>query len=148
MGFQYCKKCRKAYINGSSGYCLHCIKEMDDSVKLIKEYLENHRGATVADISKNTEVSKKDIVFLLRDDRLVLDSAEEGVITCDRCGKSIRSGRYCPECLGRMGSAFRNVSNDMKAKFEAANANKRNKLGSEMLGRKMQIIDRKDDKKF
>ena len=142
MAFEYCKKCRKAIINGSGGYCIQCIKDMDDAVKVIKEYLEKHRGATVAEISRNTEVSKKDIVFLLRDDRLVLDSDEEGVITCDRCGKSIRSGRYCKECITSMGNMFNRVQGELRAKHEAANPQKKNKLGQDMIGKKMKISDR------
>lgn len=138
MGFQYCRKCRKAYLNGSGGYCLECVKEMDESVKIIKDYLETHPGATVAEISKNTDVSKKDIIFLLRDDRLVLENAEEGFITCDRCGKSIKSGRYCPECLHSMGNMFRNASNEIKAKQDKEKE-KNNKLKTSMTGNKMKI---------
>ncbi len=141
MGFEYCRKCRKAYINGSSGYCLSCIEEMDESVKIIREYLEKHPGATVAEISKNTEVSKKDIVFLLRDDRLVLENADEGVITCDRCGKSIRSGRYCKECLSHMGTMFNSVSNELKAKQDELNGKNRGDKVN-MRGNKMRISNR------
>lgn len=143
MGFQYCKKCRKAYINGSSGYCNNCIKEMDDSVKVIKEYLEIHPGASVADISRNTDVSKKDIIYLLREDRLVLENADEGFITCDRCGKSIKSGRYCDSCLTSMGNMFSNLSNELKAKHDRINkANNKSTRG--MSGNKMKISRRED----
>lgn len=144
MEFSYCRKCRKAYTSGSAEYCSDCIKEMDESVKIIRDYLDEHHGATVAEISRKTDVSKKDIVFLLREGRLEIEGDSEGALTCDRCGKNISTGRYCKECLASMGSMFSGISNEYRAKKEKQEQ-AAHPLSRGMHGQKMKI-DRRDSK--
>ena len=47
------------------------IKELDECVKTIKEYLNDHPRANINTISKETNVAERDIFYLLKKRRLL-----------------------------------------------------------------------------
>jgi len=46
---------------------------------------------------KGIEIDRRTIMNYVRQGKLVLKSVE-GKITCEECGRTILSGRYCPSC--------------------------------------------------
>ncbi|WP_054693806.1 hypothetical protein [Syntrophomonas palmitatica] len=59
--------------------------------------MRDHPRASVVEVSEETGVEEEKILQYLRDGRLISSGFTE-VITCERCGKSIRAGRYCEAC--------------------------------------------------
>ena len=83
VGEYKCEDC------GSLGY--------DDYGKA-RNYIEQHPGATVAEVAGATGVSQKSIREMLRESRLEVASNSSVFLRCEICGTSIRSGKFCPKC--------------------------------------------------
>lgn len=95
-----CKECGGVMIyKGVGEYrCEDCdYLDFDDYGK-VRLYIEKHRGATAAEIESAVGVSQRIIRKLLRDGRIEVAENSKVFLRCERCGKNIRSGQYCPEC--------------------------------------------------
>ena len=71
--------------------------EYDDYGKA-RNYIEKHPGTTSAQVSEATGVTQKAIREMLKEERLEIAPNSNAFLTCEICGKPIRSGRYCGRC--------------------------------------------------
>ena len=78
--------------------CPKCGKKYYDDYGIVRNYLDQHRQATVTQISIDTGVKDNEVTRMLREERLEVSSDSKSFLNCEACGKPIRSGRYCPEC--------------------------------------------------
>ena len=111
-----CRRCNRIfnYIGGMS-ICLECKQEDDTNFKKVKEYLYDHPKASMVDVSKELEISIQQIKSYLKEGRLeIVGDGGNMFLECERCGKSISSGRYCNDCT-------KDVSNDVKSVTEQMN---------------------------
>lgn len=95
-----CKACGGLMIfKGVGEYeCEEC-KELDyDDYGKARNYLEEHPGATSAEITDNTGVSQRSIRQMLRDGRLEVAADSKTFIQCEICNENIRFGRFCDKC--------------------------------------------------
>lgn len=95
-----CKNCGGVLVfKGVGEYCCEdCgALEYDDYGK-VRLYIEEHKGATAAEIEHAIGVSQRSIRHMLKEGRLEVTKDSKTFLRCEVCGKSIRSGRYCPEC--------------------------------------------------
>ena len=100
MDIKKCSRCGKlfSYVVGDIS-CQDCKKQEEEDYRTVKEFVWDHKGATIAQAAEATGVDKKYIKQWLREDRLQLsDEAVDLELTCERCGKPITGGRYCLEC--------------------------------------------------
>lgn len=96
----FCVKCGGVLVYKGIGeyQCEECgEKEYDDYGK-VRNYLEKHRGANVAEISGATDVSHKAIREMIKEKRFEIIDNRGGYLRCEMCGESISSGRFCSKC--------------------------------------------------
>ncbi len=66
-----------------------------------REYIYDNPDTNVVEVSEELEIDEDLILKWLRQGRLELKG--EGVgYPCDRCGKSIKSGRFCDSCQNEL----------------------------------------------
>lgn len=95
-----CKACSGVLVyKGIGEYkCEECgALEYDDYGK-VRNYLEKHRGANVAEISGETGVSHKAIREMIKEKRFEVIDNRGGYLRCEICGEGITSGRLCSKC--------------------------------------------------
>lgn len=96
-----CRQCKEAIMvyKGLGEYeCEKCkFSEYDDYGK-VRNYIEDNPGSNISVISENTGVTKRSINTMLKEKRFEVTNDSRTFLTCEICRKSIRSGRYCPEC--------------------------------------------------
>ncbi len=95
-----CKACSGVLVyKGIGEYkCEECgALEYDDYGK-VRNYLEKHRGANVAEISGATDVSHKAIREMIKERRFEIVDNRGGYLRCEICGEGITSGRLCSKC--------------------------------------------------
>ncbi len=105
-----CKKCGRLF--GSENGEVHCSKcrdNDDEDFKKVRDYLYDHPGASVQEVSEETEVSEQKIIKFLKQERIEIVEDENAVLGCERCGVSIKTGKYCEKC-----------KNDLKKELSAA----------------------------
>ncbi len=95
-----CKRCGGVLVfKGVGEYRCEDCGELDyDDYGKVRLYIEEHRGATAAQIEAAIGVSQRSIRQMLKDGRLEVTKDSRTFLKCEICGKAIRSGQYCPEC--------------------------------------------------
>jgi predicted amidophosphoribosyltransferase len=139
-------RCKKLYTSGTLNLCTACAKELDECVRTIGAYLDEHPRANIKTISEETEVSERDIQYLLRTERLQL--VNTGLV-CDKCGTPINSGRYCNKCRADMEKEFTQVAKDMEQKSHSESEARNKRISEEKLrsaAQKMQVLYKYKDK--
>lgn len=115
MDVRTCRKCKRIfnYLTGPM-LCPSCREKMEIKFQEVKNYIEEHRGATIPEVAEACEVETAQIQQWLKDDRLELTEGSSIMLTCESCGVSIRSGRYCEKCKGTMTNSFKNILQSSK----------------------------------
>ena len=95
-----CKNCGGVMVFKGVGeyHCEDCGEVDYDDYGKVRLYIEEHRGATAAEIENASGVSQRTIRKLLKEGRLEVAENSKTFLSCEICGKPIRSGQYCPEC--------------------------------------------------
>lgn len=141
MEYRYCVRCKKLFTMGTIKMCAECVKEIDQAVLKIREYLDEHPRANIKMIASETDVSERDILYLLREDRVVL--VNSGII-CDKCGEPIEKGRFCTKCQNAMKMEFDTTARMLREKInggenkedESAESFLRQKNGADEMARR------------
>ncbi len=103
MDVRNCKKCKRLfnYIAGEP-LCPTCREELEKKFQEVKKYLQEHRGASLAQTAEDCDVDEHQIRQWIREERLELMSGIDTGITCEACGTPIATGKYCEKCKASM----------------------------------------------
>lgn len=95
-----CRSCGGVLVfKGVGEYRCEDCGELDyDDYGKVRMYIEQHKGATAAQIEGAIGVSQRSIRQMLKAGRLEVAKDSRTFLRCEVCGKTIRSGQYCPEC--------------------------------------------------
>lgn len=95
-----CKNCGGVMIfKGVGEYQCEDCKAIDyDDYGKVRKYVEEHKGATAAEVAAATKVTQRSIRNMLKEGRLQVAPNSRAFLNCEMCGKSISSGRLCAEC--------------------------------------------------
>jgi len=67
----------------------------------VRDYLYEHDGAGIEEVAEGTGVSRKAILYLLKEERLTVTDGHGGsggFLTCESCKRPINTGRMCASC--------------------------------------------------
>lgn len=109
-----CKICqgKMKYIGGGKYQCESCRAEELDDFGKVKEYLEEHGPTPIPTIEEDTGVKERVLQALLRKGRLEIPDGSRFYLDCQKCGCSIRYGRYCPECTRELAGGIKVAFNE------------------------------------
>ncbi|MBA1334014.1 MAG: flagellar protein [Firmicutes bacterium] len=94
-----CRRCGKLYVYTGRPICGSCIEEDEQLYKIVREYIEKHPRSTTFEVAEALDISVDKILQFLREGKLELSGDNINMLLeCERCGKPIRTGRFCPEC--------------------------------------------------
>lgn len=107
MEVRNCKGCGRLfnYLSGPP-LCPTCVAELDAKFDDVKEYVYNHPGAGVQEVSEEMGVSVQQIKQWIREERLSF--AEDSMIglECEGCGAMVKTGRFCKACKDKLAKGF------------------------------------------
>mgnify|MGYP000990056772 CR=1 FL=1 len=107
MDIRNCTRCGKIYAYDGFNICLKCRREDEDDFEIVKEYINENPGATISEVSEATEIDSKKIIEFLRQGRLEIKDENNIILKCERCGASIKTGRFCDKCVLEMQREFK-----------------------------------------
>lgn len=115
MDMRNCRNCGKIFAYIGRPVCPTCMKKDEEDFKRVKDYLYENPGASVVQISNDLEISVRKIKNYLREGRLEIIGDEGNLLLeCEKCGRSIKTGRFCSECSDEIVKDIKSVSNQMK----------------------------------
>lgn len=110
MDVRNCKGCGKLfnYVSGPP-LCATCMSALDAKFEEVKEYVYDHPGAGMQEVSDEFEIPISQIKQWIRDERLSF--AEDSMIglECEGCGITIKTGRFCKACKDKLAKGFTNL---------------------------------------
>ena len=105
MDVRNCRVCGRMYnYLGGVPICPVCKKEIEDKFNQVKEYIRENPRASIQQISEDNEVSVQQINQWVREERLEFAKDSPIAMTCEKCGASIRTGRFCEKCKNNLAS--------------------------------------------
>ena len=123
MEVKACKKCGNLfnYLSGPP-ICPACKDELEKKFHEVKEFVRENPGATMQRICEEHDVTQRQIQQWVREERLEFSEDSPVKMSCEACGKTIRTGRYCDNCKNNMASnlanAFRRPVKEEPKKFK------------------------------
>ncbi len=135
MDVTNCRSCRRLfnYITGPR-LCPECKQELEKKFSEVKEFIEEHKNATVNMVSEELDVSVNQINQWIREERLSFSEDSGVMISCEKCGANIRTGRYCDACKASLARELTTVYQRDMANMSHASGSKEDKM--RYLGRK------------
>ncbi len=98
-----CRRCGRMYnYLGGPPICIDCKNADEEVFKKIKAYLYDYPGATLSQVALDCDVSVEKIKMFLREGRLEITDGANIILECEKCGKSIKTGRFCTECQSQL----------------------------------------------
>ncbi len=100
-----CEECNRVFSHPTRSLCNECYEEAQKSFKTVKDYLRENPGASVAQVSKETEVPIELIQEYIQEGRLDV-IPRDAILKCAICGSAINVGRICAKCRGDLRSTI------------------------------------------
>lgn len=122
MDVRNCKMCGKLYnfIGGPyRNLCPNCIEKMEQKFDEVKEYIQEHKSATINEVSEECDVNARQIEQWIREERLMISDDSPIGISCERCGTTIRSGRFCERCKNKIANNLGSMYGESNAAVES-----------------------------
>ncbi len=112
MNVRNCKKCGKMF-NYVSGVpiCPQCKEAMEEKFQEVKKYVQDNPGVGIPQVSEACEVEVQQIREWIREERLEFADGSAIGLACEKCGASIRTGRFCDKCKASMINGMNDVLN-------------------------------------
>lgn len=110
MEVRNCKGCGKLfnYLSGPP-LCPNCVRALDSKFEEVKEYVYDHPGAGMQEVSEEMNVPLAQIKQWIREERLSFSEDSMIGLECESCGTMIRTGRFCKECKDKLAKGFTNL---------------------------------------
>lgn len=107
MEARNCRKCGKLFNHlGGIPICPACKEAMEVKFQEVKDFVRDHKEATMGEICENCGVDKNQINQWIREERLVFSDDSPVTFNCENCGETIRTGRFCEKCKAQMAGGF------------------------------------------
>ena len=117
MNIRNCRSCGRIfnYVAGPI-VCPACREGLEKKFQEVKEYIREHPGVTIPDVSEACDVEPNTIRQWLREERLELAENSPIYLNCESCGAPIRCGKYCEKCKLDTTRGFKDILNQNKSK--------------------------------
>ena len=103
MEVMNCKGCRRLFnYLGGVPLCPNCLKERDDKYHQVKQYIYDNPRANIQKVAEDNDISVQQLWNWVREEKLQFAEGSLAGLTCEKCGKTIRSGRLCNQCKDQM----------------------------------------------
>ena len=103
MEVKTCKRCRKFFNYVTGPYiCPVCREKIEQDFQVVKKYIDDNPGVNIKGVAEACEVDPQQIRQWIREERLQFSEESMDGLSCEGCGKMLRSGRFCDKCKTKL----------------------------------------------
>lgn len=106
MDVRNCAHCGRLFRFLGRAVCPQCNEAEQEQFRQVRDYLHRNRGHGLAQIEAGTGVSAAKVLKWLKEGLLEIEPGQVEGLVCERCGKSVASGRYCSACQTALSRSF------------------------------------------
>ncbi len=115
MALSRCEYCGNAFNSFGSKICRNCTKELDEAYLKVRKFIyQNPDKANFALIVENTEVSEKQLTYLIKQGKINIDNKMGIGNRCRACGAETSAGPLCEQCRMKVLAESLKVKKDLK----------------------------------
>ncbi len=109
MDVRNCKRCGNLFDYTGNSLCPACEKEMEEKFLEVRKYIYENPGAGMPEVAEENDIPMQQIKKWVREERLSFTKDSGVSIECEKCGRPILTGRFCPECKQIMANSLNNL---------------------------------------
>lgn len=115
MDIVNCKNCGRLF-NRVTGrrICPTCLGQLEDKFVEVKRYIEDNKNANIDTVSRECEVSVKQIKEWVKEERLSFAESSMDGVACEQCGKMILCGKFCAACKTKIANNLQSALDGKK----------------------------------
>ncbi|AOZ93232.1 TIGR03826 family flagellar region protein [Paenibacillus crassostreae] len=122
MNLGNCPRCGKLFAMNFRDICPECTKAIEGEYQLCSDFLRDHRGATMTELSEETGVAIRQITKFIREGRISVIDAPNLSYPCEVCGTAfIQEGNMCNSCRTRLTKELSNSVKNEQAREDRDN---------------------------
>jgi ribosomal protein L32 len=125
MNATNCPRCGRIFTRISAPVCKDCEKAEEEKFEEVRAYVKENPHSSAQEVSEKCEISVKRILQYVRDGKLEISVGMEGLATCSKCGRPIKSGRMCERCIKNLTGTL----SDMVSTASAAKESQKDTIG-------------------
>ena len=84
--------------------CQECTEKKDEQYLKVRDFIKNNPNVAIEVVSEATEVEERRIREFIREGLIQPMELDGFPVNCQRCGKPILKGTYCPICQQELAS--------------------------------------------
>ena len=97
-----CPECGKLFADMGTRICRDCLDKEEEMMMKVSSFVRDHPHSTIKDIVDGVEGVKERLVRrMIKEGRFQQDGMDI-TYPCEKCGKPIHHGRFCPKCDGEL----------------------------------------------
>ncbi|MCI7130787.1 MAG: flagellar protein [Lachnospiraceae bacterium] len=107
MEVKACRTCKRLfnYIAGPVR-CPACSDALEKKFQKVKQYIWDHKTASLQEISEENDVSVGQLRQWVREERLCFTEDSPVGLECESCGATIKTGRFCDNCKNKLSTTL------------------------------------------
>lgn len=110
-----CRRCSRIFMYSTGPQiCDACKKLEDEDFEKVRVFVRDFPGASVQEVSRETEVPTHLIYRFLKEGRLEVAESSPIALQCENCGNRIKSGRFCISCSKRLANEMMNAGQSLR----------------------------------
>lgn len=103
MAISACEICGKPFNDALGKICAACVKRVDEAYATVRRYMyRNPNNCDYISIIKDTDVSEKDLNYLIKKGRVEIANKPGGAAKCRACGKETSGSSICEPCMAKI----------------------------------------------
>lgn len=123
MNIKNCPKCKRIFTPlNKELICIECQKKEEEEFICVRDYLRENRGQNINIVSEETGVSVKKILQYLKQGRLEITEGMGEFLKCEKCGVSIKTGKFCRNCSEKMAKDLQGVIKGNESNLDTKNS--------------------------
>ena len=117
-----CAICGKMFVSmRGEKLCRDCMIKEEEKERAVLDYVREHQGCAISDVMEAMGVSDKFIKAMISKGLFANVERSDLFYPCQSCGKPIRNGTYCSDCLSKLRNETKKMADQMAIKMGISN---------------------------
>ena len=113
-----CSSCGKMFVaTRGETLCRDCMMKEEEKERAVLDYVREHQGCPMAEVIEAMGVTDKFIKNMINKGLFANIDRNDFFYPCASCGKPIRNGTYCRDCLTRLRSETKRMADQMAVRI-------------------------------
>jgi hypothetical protein len=129
MQLQNCRECGKVMQHGGMRQLCHdCAEKREQEFLRVRDFIKSNPKVAVEVVCEAADVLEKRVREFIREGLIEASELDGFPVECQKCGKPIARGVYCPLCQQDISSDFGRINQHLQKSTAKAKDTKRSSL--------------------